>query len=82
MKTINFVLSLAAVAFAATIQICNVRTCYEQQIEASRYEWLKTFSGDKFLRVYKPDGTIVDITGSDLKIEMPKKQKVIRRKHK
>ena len=83
MKIINFILLFAAISFAATtIHICNDRTCYEQQIEASKYEWQKTSSGDKFLRVYKPDGTIVDITGRDLKIEMPKKQKEIRRKHK
>ena len=83
MRTINFILLLASVVIAATttIHVCNDRTCYDQKIEAARYEWMKSFNGERFLRVYKPDGTIVDITGRDLKIEL-QKTKELKRKHK
>ena len=90
MRTINFILLLSSVVIAATstIHVCNDRTCFDQKIEAARYEWMKTFNGERFLRVYAPDGSIVDITGRDLKIELRKNkevkhpQSIIKRKHK
>jgi hypothetical protein len=72
----------AAFALATTIRVCNDKTCYEVHTDVNRYEWKKDSNGDNFLRVYRPDGTIVDIVGMSLNAEVPKKQKEIRKKHK
>lgn len=68
-----------AYAYITIYKICNDRTCYEQKIDTSRYEWNRSTNGEKYLRVYKPDGTLVDITGRDLKIEIVSEKK---KKHK
>ena len=83
MRTLCISLIFACTAFASSsaIHVCNERTCYDQKIEAIRYEWKTASNGDRFVRVYKPDGTLVDITGRDLKVEF-KKTKDIKRKHK
>lgn len=79
MIRLNFTLVFVAVAFLSLL-VCNERTCYEQKIEAARFEWKNSCTGDKFLRVYKPDGTIVDLSGKNLKIESLKKPKEIKKK--
>lgn len=72
----------AAFALATTIRVCNDKTCYEVHTDINRYVWKKNADGDNFLRVYRQDGTIVDIVGRSLSAEMPKKQKEIRKKNK
>lgn len=69
---------IAAVPIAAemqTFKVCNDKTCYEVKLDAKSFEWKQAFDGTKFLRVYAPDGTAVDIGGRDLQIETAKKSK-------
>ena len=63
---------IAAAPLAAETQVfkvCNERTCYEVKLDTKSYEWMRNNAGDRFMRVYAPDGTAVDITGRDLQIE-------------
>lgn len=72
---------IAAVPLAAEIQVfkvCNERTCYEVKLDTKSYEWMRNNDGNRFMRVYAPDGTAVDISGRDLQIET----KAIKKKRK
>lgn len=72
---------IAAVPLAAETQVfkvCNERTCYEVKLDTKSYEWMRNNDGNRFMRVYAPDGTAVDISGRDLQIET----KSIKRKRK
>lgn len=63
---------IAAVPLAAETQVfkvCNEKTCYEVKLDTKSYEWLRNNDGNRFMRVYAPDGTAVDISGRDLQIE-------------
>lgn len=63
---------IAAAPLAAETQVfkvCNERTCYEVKLDTKSYEWMRNNDGNRFMRVYAPDGTVVDITGRDLQIE-------------
>lgn len=63
---------IAAAPLAAETQVfkvCNERTCYEVKLDTKSYEWMRNNYGNRFMRVYAPDGTAVDITGRDLQIE-------------
>lgn len=63
---------IAAAPLAAKTQIfkvCNERTCYEVKLDTKSYEWKRSNDGNRFMRVYAPDGTIVDISGRYLQIE-------------
>ena len=63
---------IAAVPLAAETQVfkvCNEKTCYEVKLDTKSYEWMKNNDGNRFMRVYAPDGTTVDISGRDLQIE-------------
>ena len=64
---------IAAVPLAAETQVfkvCNEKTCYEVKLDTKSYEWMRNNDGNRFMRVYAPDGTAVDdITGRDLQIE-------------
>jgi hypothetical protein len=69
---------IAAMPIAAETQVfkvCNEKTCYEVKLNARSFEWKKSYDGSKFMRVYAPDGTAVDITGRDLQIETTKKKR-------
>ena len=69
-----FLLLIPALVLAgdSTFKVCNYKTCYDQKLEAKSYQWMTDQSGDKFLRVYLTNGTMVDITGRDLTVEIPK----------
>lgn len=63
---------IAAAPLAAETQVfkvCNEKTCYEVKLDTKSYEWMRSNDGNRFMRVYAPDGTAVDITGRDLQIE-------------
>lgn len=63
---------IAAAPLAAETQVfkvCNEKTCYEVKLDTKSYEWMRNNDGSRFMRVYAPDGTVVDITGRDLQIE-------------
>jgi hypothetical protein len=63
---------IAAVPLAAETQVfkvCNEKTCYEVKLDTKSYEWMRNNDGNRFMRVYAPDGTTVDISGRDLQIE-------------
>lgn len=63
---------IAAAPLAAETQVfkvCNEKTCYEVKLDTKSYEWMGSNDGNRFMRVYAPDGTAVDITGRDLQIE-------------
>ena len=63
---------IAAVPLAAETQVfkvCNEKTCYEVKLDTKFYEWKRNHDGNRFMRVYAPDGTSVDISGRDLQIE-------------
>lgn len=63
---------IAAAPLAAETQVfkvCNEKTCYEVKLDTKSYEWLRNNDGNRFMRVYAPDGTVVDISGRDLQIE-------------
>jgi hypothetical protein len=73
---------IAAVPLAAETRIfkvCNEKTCYDVKLDAKSYEWKRKQDGNRFMRVYAPDGTLVDITGRDLRIEIVSEKK---KKHK
>lgn len=72
---------IAAAPLAAETQVfkvCNEKTCYEVKLDTKSYEWMRNGDGRRFMRVYAPDGTVVDITGRDLQIET----KAIKKKRK
>lgn len=63
---------IAAVPLAAethVFKVCNEKTCYEVKLDTKSYEWIRNNDCNLFMRVYAPDGTLVDISGRDLKIE-------------
>ena len=63
---------IAAIPLAAethVFKVCNEKTCYEVKLDTKSYEWMKNNDGNRFMRVYAPDGTTVDISGRDLQIE-------------
>ena len=63
---------IAAVPLAAETQVfkvCNEKTCYEVKLDTKSYEWMRNSDGNRFMRVYAQDGTLVDISGRDLQIE-------------
>ena len=69
---------IAAVPLAAETQVfkvCNEKTCYEVKLDTKSYEWKRSNDGNRFLRVTKPDGTAVDISGFSLEIEIPRAKK-------
>ena len=74
---------IAAVPLAAETQVfkvCNEKTCYEVKLDTKSYEWMRSNDGNRFMRVYAPDGTTVDITGRDLQIEPAKRTSIRKRK--
>ena len=72
-----FLLLIPALVLAedATFKVCNYKTCYDQKLEAKSFQWMEDSNGDRFLRVYLSNGSIVDITGRDLTVEIPKSVK-------
>lgn len=71
----------ASIADLTSFNVCNDKTCYIQKLECSRFEWLNGLNGERFLRVYRPDGTAVDISGHSLKIDIAM-TKSSKKKHK
>jgi hypothetical protein len=71
MTKILAILITAAPLAAETqvFKVCNEKTCYEVKLDTKSYEWMRNNDGNRFMRVYAPDGTAVDITGRDLQIE-------------
>jgi len=72
-----FLLLIPALVLAgdATFKVCNYKTCYDQKLDAKSFQWMEDSNGDRFLRVYLSNGNIVDITGRDLTVEIPKSVK-------
>ena len=76
MKNILLLLIPAIVlAGDTTFKVCNYKTCYDQKLDTKSFQWMEDSNGDRFLRVYLSNGNIVDITGRDLTVEIPKSVK-------
>jgi hypothetical protein len=75
-----FILLMPALVLAgdATFKVCNYKTCYDQKLDAKSFQWMEDSNRDRFLRVYLTNGNIVDITGRDLTVEIPKSVKLKR----
>jgi hypothetical protein len=77
-KIIIALLVLVSLTFGGDktiFDVCNRYVCYEQIVDNMKsWEWKTDLMGNKFVRVYFYDKSIMDITGTDLTVKPRKKR--------